>query len=448
MPLLSWLARARAPDAEIRRRPAVRRVGHRLAVPVPGAREGAPTPAGGVPPATAYRWPFRDVDGGPLPNRGVAAPVALEEFKREAARWCDDVGVISIDDPAHRPRARRDPLRLPARALARLPDRRGEQGRDAVALPAERQPRALPLRGAPLRDGAPHGQVHQRARRRGAHDHDRLAAGGRASAGPTRSGRSATSSSRRRRGSASSAPAATSSTAKFGAYCLIDTVVTNLEWPTRYDAPRRLEPVPRSATSASRRVRPTRSSPTATSTSSPATTTPTATRSPASSTWSATSPEAKPRRFRKRWTDTEIAALWQAMAFKVEYRCFNCVATCPAEIETAFHGERDVRRRYLDETLKPLTHTRAVEDAAVRDRHAGGARAPTASRRASGGRRSIARSRSARGRAARVAPAHPHAERRRDDALDAAVLPARRRRDGLAFTTQFELTRPGRRRRG
>ena len=50
------------------------------------------------------------------------------------------------------------------------------------------------------------------------------------------------------------------------------------------------------------------------------------------------------------------------MAFKVEYRCFNCVATCPAEIEDAFHAERDVRRRYLDETLKPLTHTRAVED--------------------------------------------------------------------------------------
>jgi ferredoxin/putative sterol carrier protein len=73
--------------------------------------------------------------------------------------------------------------------------------------------------------------------------------------------------------------------------------------------------------------------------------------------------EAKPKRFRKRWADNEIAALWQAMAFKVEYRCFNCVSTCPAEIETAFHGEREVRRRYLDETLKPLTYARAVEDA-------------------------------------------------------------------------------------
>ena len=31
-------------------------------------------------------------------------------------------------------------------------------------------------------------------------------------------------------------------------------------------------------------------------------------------------------------------------SFKVEYRCFNCVATCPAEIEHAFHDDRDVRR--------------------------------------------------------------------------------------------------------
>jgi hypothetical protein len=38
-----------------------------------------------------------------------------------------------------------------------------------------------------------------------------------------------------------------------------------------------------------------------------------------------------------------------------------------------------------------------------------------------------------------IASPHPDAERRRHDALDAAVLSARRG-DGLAFTTQFELT--------
>lgn len=72
--------------------------------------------------------------------------------------------------------------------------------------------------------------------------------------------------------------------------------------------------------------------------------------------------ERGPRAFRKRWADNEIAAIWQALSFKVEYRCFNCVATCPAEIERTFHDDRQVRRQYLDETLKPLTHTRGVED--------------------------------------------------------------------------------------
>jgi ferredoxin len=72
--------------------------------------------------------------------------------------------------------------------------------------------------------------------------------------------------------------------------------------------------------------------------------------------------ESRPRRFSKRWSDAEIAALWQAMAFKVEYRCFNCVATCPAEIHDQFHSDRAIRRSYLDETLKPLTYTRAELD--------------------------------------------------------------------------------------
>ncbi|MGH7820527.1 MAG: SCP2 sterol-binding domain-containing protein, partial [Candidatus Binatia bacterium] len=68
--------------------------------------------------------------------------------------------------------------------------------------------------------------------------------------------------------------------------------------------------------------------------------------------------EAKPKKFEHRWSDAEVAALWQSMAFRVEYRCFNCVATCPAEIHDAFHADREERRRYVDDTLKPLTHTR------------------------------------------------------------------------------------------
>lgn len=78
--------------------------------------------------------------------------------------------------------------------------------------------------------------------------------------------------------------------------------------------------------------------------------------------------DAKPRRFAKRWSDAEIAALWQSMAVKVEYRCFNCVAACPAEIHDQFHADRAVRRDYVKNTLKPLAHTRrAVEEQFVID---------------------------------------------------------------------------------
>jgi len=78
--------------------------------------------------------------------------------------------------------------------------------------------------------------------------------------------------------------------------------------------------------------------------------------------------EAKPKQFEHRWSDAEIAALWQSMAFRVEYRCFNCVATCPAEIHETFHTDKQVRSQYLRDTLKPLTYTRAeVEEQFVID---------------------------------------------------------------------------------
>jgi NAD-dependent dihydropyrimidine dehydrogenase PreA subunit/putative sterol carrier protein len=87
--------------------------------------------------------------------------------------------------------------------------------------------------------------------------------------------------------------------------------------------------------------------------------------------------EAKPRKFEHRWSDAEIAALWQSMAFRVEYRCFNCVATCPAEVHEAFHGNKAERRRYVEETLKPLTYTRrdaeehfVIDTPSARERHA------------------------------------------------------------------------------
>jgi ferredoxin len=72
--------------------------------------------------------------------------------------------------------------------------------------------------------------------------------------------------------------------------------------------------------------------------------------------------EAKPKKFEHRWSDAEIAALWQSMAFRVEYRCFNCVATCPAEIHEAFHADKGTRGAYVKETLKPLTYVRKEAD--------------------------------------------------------------------------------------
>src|SRR5262249_42297803 len=165
-----------------------------------------------------------------------------------------------------------------------------------------------------------------------------------------------------------------------------------------------------------------------------------------------------PRRrdFRQRWADNEIAALWQALSFRVEYRCFNCVATCPAEIEHAFHDDRQVRRRYLDETLKPLTVTRAAEDTqfvidtpTARERHGippGEWRTPVD--RAPAGRAAPAggpwRARPRRGRAADQPAPHPYPERGCHDALAAAVLPP----DGIARARLYDAVgarRPRRR---
>src|SRR5262249_49765647 len=66
--------------------------------PAPGRRR--PLRPDTVPAATEHLWPFRHVDPNPLPARGVPSPVALEDFKARVSEWADDVGVVSIDDPA------------------------------------------------------------------------------------------------------------------------------------------------------------------------------------------------------------------------------------------------------------------------------------------------------------------------------------------------------------
>jgi epoxyqueuosine reductase QueG len=149
---------------------------------------------------------------------------------------------------------------------------------------------------------------------------------------------------------------------KFGAYCLIDTVLTNIEFPAEeLDGPMSWNPCVECNLCVA-------SCPTG------------AIRSDGqfdffacyNHTYRDSIPgfldlmrdlgEANPRRFEKRWSDAELAALWQSMAFKVEYRCFNCVSTCPAEMHDLFHADKRVRRDYLDHNLKPLSRTRSEKD--------------------------------------------------------------------------------------
>src|SRR6266851_2174589 len=97
MPLLDWLAGAHRPRPGTAPRPAS---ATDWPFPFPPPGRAKPSAPDTIPPGIAYRWPFRSLEGLPLPCRGVPAPVSLAEFKRELSGWCDDAGVISIDDPA------------------------------------------------------------------------------------------------------------------------------------------------------------------------------------------------------------------------------------------------------------------------------------------------------------------------------------------------------------
>ena len=314
---------------------------------------------GRIPTRTAYAWPYRPVDAATLPSRGVVSPVPLAEFKRAVLGWADDVGVISIDDPAIAHEI--DEIRYVyphARSLVCLIGEENKPSMQSRYLPSANHElyaceerifemghrtiayiRSLGGESLTTTIGWPQ-EVSQRwADKIWPLSHKLVAqAAGLGVIGTSRNFLHK----------------------KFGAYCLIDTVVTNLEFDA-LDAPVDWNP----CLSCNLCV--------------------------ASCPTEAIKPDgdfdffacynhtyrdsipgfldivhdlaaAKPKRFRRRWTNAEIAALWQALAYKVEYRCFNCVATCPAEIHEDFHGQREVRRRYLDETLKPLTQTRSFED--------------------------------------------------------------------------------------
>ena len=326
--------------------------------PPPGRPKAAPADA--VQPGTAWRWPFRDVEPSGVPNRGMPAPVPLAEFEARCREWCDDVGVISIDDPALAHEREEILYVYPhARSLVCMIGEENKAAMQSRYLPTANHElysceerifqmghrtvkyvNALGGEGLTTTIGWPQ-EVSQRwADKIWPLSHKLVAqAAGLGVIGTSRNFLHR----------------------KFGAYCLIDTVVTNLEWPA-YDAPIEWNPCLQCNLCVA-------SCPTE------------AIRTDGTfdffacynHTYRDSIPgfldlvgdlaERSRRDFRKRWADNEIAALWQAMAFKVEYRCFNCVATCPAEIESAFHADRSVRRTYLDETLKPLTRARSAEDA-------------------------------------------------------------------------------------
>src|SRR3989441_7694493 len=348
--MLTWLL-ARHPGGEGERR-ARPNAATDWPFPFPPPGRARATPPGAVPPGIAYRWPFRPVDALPLPSRGVPAPIGLAEFKRQVAEWCDDAGVISIDDPAIAHERDEDLYVYPhARSLVcmigeenktamqsrylpsanselyRCEERLWEMGRRTV-----KYINALGGEGLTTTIGWPQ-EVGQRwADKIWPLSHKLVAQ----AAGLGVIGRSRNFLHR-----------------KFGAYCLIDTVVTNLEWPA-YDAPVEWNPCLQ-CTCASPRARPRPSSRRATSTSSPVTTTPIATRSRASSTGSGTSRNPLATRCASAGPTRRLRRSGRRSRSRSSTAAFNCVSTCPAEIETAFHDDRQVRRRYVDETLKPLT---------------------------------------------------------------------------------------------
>ncbi|MDP3938875.1 MAG: SCP2 sterol-binding domain-containing protein [Deltaproteobacteria bacterium] len=359
--LRSALAAPRAGDEPPEPGPATPN-GHRSSShdwPFPFPQPGRPRPHP-IPSKRERRWPFVDmdaVDDKKIEPRHVPSPVSAEEFKRSISGFADDVGIIPVDDPAiahelkeilyvyphtkslvvligEENKAAMQSRYLPSanHELYSCEERIFEMGRKTI-----RHINSLGGDGLSTTIGWPQ-EVSQRwADKIWPLSHKLVAqAAGLGVIGLSRNFLHR----------------------KFGAYCLIDTVLTNLEFPPEaYAKPIEWNPCIECNLCVA-------SCPTD------------AIKNDGefdffacyNHTYRDSIPgfldlvrdlaEASPKKFEKRWTDAEVAALWQSMAFKVEYRCFNCVATCPAEIHDLFHADKGVRRDYLAQALKPLSYTR------------------------------------------------------------------------------------------
>ncbi len=327
-----------------------------------------PFPASGrpkqraLPARTESRWPFVDmdaVDDVHVEPRSIRSPVSVQEFEAHVSGFVDDVGVISLDDPAvaHEfdevrwiyPDAkslvcvigRENSAAMQSRYLPTAnhelytcEERIFEMGRKAIGYIES-------LGGAGLTTtiGWPQ-EVSQRwADKIWPLSHRLVAqAAGLGVIGVSRNFLHR----------------------KFGAFCLIDTVITNLEFPAaELGSPIEWNPCLKCSLCVA-------ACPTG------------AVQSDGdfdffscyNHSYRDSIPgfmdlvrdlgDAKPRRFAKRWSDAEIAALWQSLAFRVEYRCFNCISVCPANDQKGFRGSPQGRRDVLERQLKPLSHTRSV----------------------------------------------------------------------------------------
>jgi len=332
---------------------------HAFPFPAPGRPKKRALPA-----RTESRWPFVDmdaVDDVHVEPRGVRSPVSAEKFKAHVAKFADDVGIISIDDPAIAHELEEVRWVYPdARSLVCLIGRENAAAMRSRYLPTANHElytcekrifemgrktievvESLGGAGLTTSIGWPQ-EVSQRwADKIWPLSHKLVAqAAGLGVIGLSRNFLHR----------------------EFGAYCLLDTVITNLEFPSaELGAPIEWNPCLKCNLCVA-------GCPTE------------AIQSDGefdffacyNHTYRDSIPgfmdlvrdlgDAKPRRFARRWSDAEIAALWQSLAFRVEYRCFNCVSVCPANDLESFHGSVEGRREVLDRQLKPLSHTRSVAD--------------------------------------------------------------------------------------
>lgn len=317
-----------------------------------------------LPRRTEARWPFVDIDAidhHPIAPRHVLSPISAEKFKQQIATFADDVGIISVDDPAiaHE----RDEILYiypHAKTLVCLIGKENQAAMQSRYLPSANHElytceervfemgrktvdylESLGGAGLTTTIGWPQ-EVSQRwADKIWPLSHRLVAqAAGLGIIGISRNFLHH----------------------KFGAYCLIDTVITNLEFSQgEMDTPIDWNPCLKCNLCVA-------GCPTD------------AIKSDGefdffacyNHTYRDSIPgfmdlvrdlgAADPKRFEKRWTDAEIASLWQSLAFRVEYRCFNCISVCPADIEKIFQGSKEVRRQVLDDQLKPLNQARREAD--------------------------------------------------------------------------------------